>query len=148
MKFISKTIICFVIMSFLGIVCNPIRQTGKVSPYISEITLIQRCYASDKNELVTYVECRFCGHKEKLNKEFIAKIIGGVITGSGFWAWVTFLFEGTGFALPICLAIMIGGSAIMAYSNEITVWLCKKYECPNCQKKDWRIIEKEKPWWE
>ena len=35
----------------------------------------------------TFAQCRKCGHKEEVNKEFFFKIIGGGVTGGGFWAW-------------------------------------------------------------
>lgn len=88
-----------------------------------------------------YAKCS-CGYTEELNKDLILKIIGGVITTGGFGAWVTFFFAGTGFALPICIALVIGGAAIMAYSTEIAIWLSERYECPNCGKKEWEITHK------
>lgn len=32
----------------------------------------------------TFAQCRKCGHKEEVNKEFFFKIIGGGVTGGGF----------------------------------------------------------------
>lgn len=87
----------------------------------------------------TFAQCRKCGHKEEVNKEFFFKIIGGGVTGGGFWAWTAYIFAGTGFALPICIAIMAGGVGIAAYSKEITEWLCKRKPCPECGYKEWRV---------
>ena len=88
------------------------------------------------------IKCENCGYKEPLNKELFVKILGGVTAGFGFWAWVAYLFAGTGFALPICIALVTGGIAIAAFSTEITLWLSKKYSCPVCKCKNWIIVEK------
>ena len=56
----------------------------------------------------TFAQCRKCGHKEEVNKEFFFKIIGGGVTGGGFWAWTAYIFAGTGFALPIVLQLWPG----------------------------------------
>lgn len=89
-----------------------------------------------------YIKCEHCGHKEPLNKELFVKILGGITAGFGFWAWISFLFAGTGFALPICIAIFTGGLATAAFSNEIAAWLSKRYDCPICNRKSWTIVEK------
>lgn len=89
----------------------------------------------------TYIQCKKCSYKEVLNKGFFLKVIGGSVTGFGFWAWVSFLFAGTGFALPICIAIVSGGTLLCAYSSEIVEWLSKKYSCPSCRSRNWRVIE-------
>ena len=57
----------------------------------------------------------------------------------GYWAWVTYFFAGTGFAMPIVIAIMTGGVALLAFQNEITEWICNKnYKCSNCGHKHWK----------
>jgi DNA-directed RNA polymerase subunit RPC12/RpoP len=89
----------------------------------------------------SYIKCKKCSHKEILNKHFFIKIIGGVVTGFGFWAWVAFLFAGTGFALPICIAIVVGGVGIAAFSDEIAEWVSSKYSCPTCQKRAWSVVK-------
>lgn len=95
--------------------------------------------------------CKNCGHEEVVNKELFVKVLGTAVSGFGFWAWVSFLFAGTGFAMGICVAIVLGGVGIAAYSNEIAEWFCKKYECPNpeCKARDWECVktdeEKEQP---
>ncbi len=83
------------------------------------------------------IECNKCGHTETINKHFFVKVLGGGMAGFGFWAWVTFIFAGTGFALAICIAIVTGGVAIAAFSNEITEWACKRFACPTCGRKVW-----------
>lgn len=83
--------------------------------------------------------CKGCGHTEKVNKRFFLKVLGGAVAGFGFWAWVTFLFAGTGLALPICCAIVAGGVGLAAFSNEIAEWASKKFPCPDCGKKDWKV---------
>lgn len=85
--------------------------------------------------------CKHCGHEEEVNKHFFVKALGGVVSGFGFWAWLTFLFAGTGFALPICIAIITGGVTMAAFSDEIGAWISERYECPECGEKDWRIFK-------
>ncbi len=87
------------------------------------------------------IVCQSCGRKEEVNKDFFLKVLGGVVSGFGFWAWTAFLFAGTGFAMPICIAIMAGGGALMAFSDEITEWVTEHYDCPQCSSNSW--IEEE-----
>lgn len=88
-----------------------------------------------------YIKCKHCGYKETLNKRFFVKVIGGTVSGFGFWAWVTYLFAGTGFALAICIAIVAGGIAIAAFSDEIAEWISERYECPQCKSKNWHVVK-------
>ena len=91
-----------------------------------------------------YLQCKHCGHYEEINLELFVKIIGGATVGFGAIAWPTFLFAGTGFALPLCAAIIAGGTAIASYSRELTEWFSKKYTCKNCGRNDWETTtEKE-----
>jgi len=84
------------------------------------------------------IKCRNCGHIEKTNLGLFIKILGGTLPLGGFWAWVTYLFAGTGLAMPICLAIISGGVAILAFKDEIVNWLINsKYPCPKCGEIDW-----------
>lgn len=92
----------------------------------------------DKN--ASYVKCTVCGDLVRIDKEMFARIIGGTTAGFGFTAWVTFLFAGTGFALPLCVAIMAGGGAILAGSKEVAKWLSKQYPCPNCGAHTWTVV--------
>lgn len=85
------------------------------------------------------IKCSKCGHTETVNKQFFLKAIGAGITGAGYWAWVAYLFAGTGFAMPICIAIMAGGVALAAFSNEIVEWASKKFPCPKCGGHEWTI---------
>lgn len=55
----------------------------------------------------------------------------------GFWAWVTYFFAGTRFALPICIAIVTGGVAMLV------AWISKKYDCPVCKNNQWIAIDDE-----
>ncbi len=83
------------------------------------------------------IRCRKCGHSETVNKHFFVKALGGAVAGFGFYAWVAFIFAGTGLAMPICIAIVTGGVAIAAFSNEITEWATKNFPCPKCGSKSW-----------
>ena len=91
------------------------------------------------------IRCRDCGHSEPVNKELILTVLGGVMAGAGFWAWVSFLFAGTGFAMPICIAIVIGGPAlVIKYGDQIVDWLVNKgYDCKKCDGKSWMPISEE-----
>ncbi|MGE0811529.1 MAG: phospholipase D-like domain-containing protein [Immundisolibacter sp.] len=72
------------------------------------------------------------------------KIIGGATAGFGFWAWVSFLFAGTGFAMAICIAIIAGGAAMLAYKNEIIDWLVNKgFACKGCGGQKWAALSPE-----
>ena len=87
------------------------------------------------------IRCKNCGHTEEVNLALFTKIIGGAVSGFGFWAWVTFLFAGTGFAPPICIAIVMGGAAIAAFSEQITKWITTKdYRCEKCKSSKWEAI--------
>ena len=88
-----------------------------------------------------YIQCKRCSYSETLDKRFFVKVLGGVVSGFGFWAWVAFLFAGTGFALPICIAIVTGGVAIAAFSDEIAGWVSSRYECPQCRSKAWKVVK-------
>lgn len=83
------------------------------------------------------LKCKKCGHAETVNKRFFLKVIGVALSGGGFWAWVAYIFAGTGFALPICIAIVLGGAGLAAFSDEIAMWASKKFPCPKCGTKDW-----------
>ena len=85
------------------------------------------------------IVCKECGHSETVNKRFFVKVIGAAVTGLGYWAWVAYLFAGTGFAMPICIAIMTGGVAIAAFSDQITKWVSERYPCPRCKNKSWKM---------
>lgn len=90
------------------------------------------------------IKCLDCGHSEEVNAELFMKILGGVTAGFGFWAWVSFLFAGTGLALPICIAIFSGGAAILTYSNEIANWIVNQgYPCAQCGSQQWVAVSPE-----
>lgn len=41
-----------------------------------------------------FIKCKQCGYNETLDKRFILKVLGGAVSGFGFWAWVAyFLLE-------------------------------------------------------
>ena len=90
------------------------------------------------------IKCRDCGHSEIVNADFFVKILGGATAGFGFWAWVSFLFAGTGFAMVICIAIIGGGAAMLAYKNEIVDWIVNKgYPCNECGGQKWAAVSPE-----
>ena len=84
------------------------------------------------------IRCQSCGNTEQTSVGLIVKLVGGAMPVGGFWAWVTFLFAGTGFALPICIAIVIGGTAMLVFKKEITEWIIRRgYACAKCGGKSW-----------
>ena len=84
------------------------------------------------------IKCRKCGHSEETTVELIVKIIGGAMPLGGFWAWVTYLLAGTGFALPIVIALITGGVGILVFKDEIVQWIVNRgYKCPKCGAVDW-----------
>ncbi len=85
--------------------------------------------------------CNSCGYSEETNKELFVKIIGAAMPVGGFWAWVTFFFAGSGFALPICIAIVTGGVGILVYKDQIVKWVSNRYNCPKCNAKSWELIK-------
>ena len=87
-----------------------------------------------------HIRCKQCGYKEEINKRFFVKILGGAVAGFGYYAWVAYLFAGTGLALAICIAIVTGGVAIAAFSNEIAEWVSSRYDCPSCKRRDWEVV--------
>ena len=90
---------------------------------------------------MAHVECKKCGYKEEANKTFFLKVMGVSFVGGGFWAWVSFFFAGTGFAFAICVAIVTGGVALLAFSDQITKWVAERYACPSCKRKDWKLVK-------
>ena len=90
------------------------------------------------------IKCRDCGFSEEVNLDLFVKILGGATAGFGFWAWTSFLFAGTGFAMAICIAIITGGAAMLAYKDEIIDWVANGgYKCDSCGSKKWAAISPE-----
>jgi len=45
---------------------------------------------------------------------------------------------GTGFALPIVIAIISGGVGILLFKDQITQWIVNSgYNCPKCGAVEW-----------
>jgi hypothetical protein len=85
------------------------------------------------------IRCRNCGHSEETNKDFFVKLIGGVLPLGGGYAWVAYLFAGTGFALPICAAIIAGGVGMLVFKDKIIEWITNRgYACPKCGAVSWK----------
>lgn len=90
------------------------------------------------------IKCLDCGYSEEVDLDLFIKLIGGATAGFGFWAWVTFLFAGTGFAMAICIAIIGGGAAMLAYKDEIVDWIVNKgHECDGCGNQKWAAVSLE-----
>lgn len=85
------------------------------------------------------IKCQKCGNLEETNLDFFVKLIGGMMPLGGFWAWVTYLFAGTGFALPICIAIVTGGVATLIFKDQIVNFIVEKgYKCQQCGGQNWK----------
>ncbi|GAA6967581.1 hypothetical protein VN0250_05470 [Helicobacter pylori] len=83
---------------------------------------------------MAYLKCKSCRHKEETSLKFFVRVIGEALPTRGAAAWTTYLFAGTGFALPICAAIITGEVAILAFQDEIIEWADKGYKCEKCGK--------------
>ncbi len=90
-----------------------------------------------------HIQCKSCGYHQKVDRKLFANVLGAATAGFGYFAWVSFLFAGTGFAMPICIAIMAGGAAMLKYSDEIAAWMCKYYPCPECGGKSWDTVSED-----
>ncbi|MCQ2966594.1 MAG: hypothetical protein MJ250_07670 [Alphaproteobacteria bacterium] len=83
------------------------------------------------------IKCKNCGNIEETSVGFFVKLIGGALPVGGFWAWVTYFFAGTGLALPICTAMVVGGVGMLMYKEKIIHWIIEKgYKCPKCNHAD------------
>lgn len=90
------------------------------------------------------IKCTNCGHTEKTDKDFFVKLIGGAMPVGGFWAWTTYLFAGTGFAMVIVVAIIGGGVAMLIFKDEIVEWIINNdYKCPKCGEVEWKAYDAE-----
>lgn len=90
------------------------------------------------------IKCLDCGHSEEVTLDLFVKLIGGATAGFGYWAWVSYLFAGTGFAMAISIAIIAGGAAMLAYKNEIIHWLVNKgFACKECGGQKWTALTPE-----
>ncbi|GAA8978367.1 hypothetical protein EKB5_01360 [Helicobacter pylori] len=84
---------------------------------------------------MAYLKCKSCGHKEETSLKFFVRVIGAALPAGEAATWTTYLFVGTGFALPICVAIITREVAILAFQDEIIEWLTDKgYKCEKCGK--------------
>ena len=75
------------------------------------------------------IRCGNCGHFKKVSARLVVRVFRVLAVGFGFWAWVGYFFAGTGFALPICVALVGGGAAMLTFQNEIAamaIGLCPR----------------------
>ena len=86
------------------------------------------------------IRCNKCNHTEETSLGFFVKLIGGAMPVGGFWAWTAYIFAGTGMAMPIVVAIISGGTAMLIFKDEIVQWISNRgFECPNCGSTDWAV---------
>ena len=89
--------------------------------------------------------CTNCGRRERTDKDFFVNLIGGAMPVGGFWAWTSYLFAGTGFAMAIVLAIIGGGVAMLIFKDEIVEWIVSNdYKCQNCGSVEWKAGTEDK----
>ena len=87
------------------------------------------------------IRCKCCSHTEETSKDFFVKIIGGALPVGGDWAWVTYFFAGTGFAMPIVVAMILGGVGLLAFQHQVIQFIADKaYKCPKCSECQWEAI--------
>lgn len=87
------------------------------------------------------IQCNNCGNLKTVNKSFIVDLFGLGMPAVGAYAWVTFLFAGTGFALPLCAAIVAGGPLLLKYKNTILESIVNRgYSCNLCGGKNWAAV--------
>ena len=87
------------------------------------------------------IQCRDRNCKEEVNLRLFVKIICGAAVGDGIWVWVAYLFAGTGFVLPLCIAIITSDAAMLIFKDEIVKWLKGMYPFPKCGKeKSWDYL--------
>lgn len=98
-------------------------------------------FPDSKGKPMTKSKCKCCGYEESAEKEFFLKLLGGSAVGFGFYAWIRYIFAGTGFALVICSAIIAGGAGMLAFSDEITKWISERFDCPECESNEWDLIK-------
>ena len=85
------------------------------------------------------LKCAHCGYIEETTMDLFIKIIGSAMPIGGYFAWVTYFFAGTGFAMPIVIAIIGGGTGLLVFKEEIIKWLINKgHKCPKCASTDWK----------
>ena len=83
--------------------------------------------------------CTNCENIEKTNVKFFVNLIGGTLPLGGYWAWTTYLFAGTGLAMPIVIAIISGGVGMLIFKDQIVGWIMSKnYTCVKCGNWKWK----------
>lgn len=84
------------------------------------------------------IKCDKCGHTEETSMKFFVRVLGGALPVGGYWAWVTYFFAGTGLAMPIVIAMIAGGSALLMFQDEVIEWLSNRgYSCSECGASSW-----------
>ncbi len=91
---------------------------------------------------MSYIKCKVCDFEKKAKSKVLVKIVGIALIAFGFWAWISYLFAGSGAALIICAAIIGAGVILLTFTDPIHKWYSKKDECPHCGMKEWNFIEK------
>lgn len=88
--------------------------------------------------------CKHCKHREPVNLDLGKKFLKGAgvaLSAAGPLAWVTYFFAGTGFAAPLCIAMLTVGVVSAAFADEIVKVASKYLTCEKCKHKDWKLID-------
>ncbi|MBO7369852.1 MAG: hypothetical protein J6U11_02230 [Campylobacter sp.] len=89
-----------------------------------------------------YIRCKKCDHRVETSVSLFFKLIGGALPVGGFWAWVAYFFAGTGLALPICIAMIGGGVAMLVFKEEIVRFVVEKgYKCEKCGHYEFDLVQ-------
>ena len=128
-------------MNLSRVASRPITGSGALEPGLAARTL-SHLHQSGSDEIKKgnqlIIKCSNCGQTEKTNKDFFVKVVGGAMPVGGFYAWVAYLFAGTGFALPICFSIITGGVGLLVFKDQIIRWLANRgYKCHGCGRSAW-----------
>tara|TARA_Y100000590_G_scaffold467623_1_gene647152 strand:+ start:704 stop:970 length:267 start_codon:yes stop_codon:yes gene_type:complete len=84
------------------------------------------------------ITCNNCGNTQETDLGFFVQVIGGALPFGGYWAWVTYLFAGTGLAMPIVIAIIGGGVSMLIFKDQIVEWIMdNNYTCSSCGECSW-----------
>ncbi|UNM97203.1 hypothetical protein MMG00_04960 [Ignatzschineria rhizosphaerae] len=90
---------------------------------------------------MSLIKCKICDFEKKAKNKLLIKMIGIALIAFGFWAWISYLFAGSGAAFIICVSIMGLGTIFLCFTDQIHRYNSTKENCPKCGKKEWDFIK-------